>query len=297
MAKLEPLALLALSGLALLVVASNITATSYAQTEPWVTPLDVRVQVTDVLREHGTFSDRWTFTANITNRENEAITMDISELYLDVGQYGIANDCISRNGIKLNLGQTKEFTACFLANSDLEPTSLFMSDYVFSWETAQVHVAPFVSGECAKFGDGPSCGRIQNIDRLIRDMEPEPMTCEAPTTTTPQPADEPDTDQPQLLSAAYHKLLGDLLLSFDESVTLVDNWQDNITIGGFSIGELANNLMPDASSLVWISADYTVYNDILNAKSHTVIIEPNTFLDTDGNTNDLITIRPTVTRS
>ena len=105
-------------GLVVLAVAGMV-ATAYAQSEPLFAPLDVRVQVTDVLREHGAFADKWTFTADITNREGEAVVVDIVELYPDVGVYGVTNDCISTAGVKLNPGQTKEFTACFLLNAEL----------------------------------------------------------------------------------------------------------------------------------------------------------------------------------
>ena len=148
-------------------------------------------------------------------------------------------------------------------------------------------MAPFTPNTCAALVEDVSCGRTQNIDHLIRDMHPEPMTCEVPTTTNP--------NQPRLMSAAYHATFADLVLSFDEQVTLVDGWQDNITIGGVSIGERAKNHVDGASGLAWISVDYAVRLDIRDVDSYTVIIDAGTFLDADGNTNDRIQISPSIT--
>ena len=85
------------------------------------------------------------------------------------------------------------------------------------------------------------------------------------------------------------------MLSFDEDVTLVDGWQDNITIGGVSIGERATNHVEGASGLAWISVAYSTGLDIRAAEPHTIIIDAGTFMDADGNTNDHIQTTPSIT--
>ena len=121
----------------------------------------------------------------------------------------------------------------------------------------------------------------------------ETPMCEVPVATPPPTTI--NTDKPQLLSAAYHTIFADLVLSFDEDVTLVDGWQDNITVGGISIGERARNHVDGASGIAWISVEYSAGLNIRDVAPHTVIIEPGTFMDADGNTNDRIRVTPTIT--
>ena len=134
---------------------------------------------------------------------------------------------------------------------------------------------------------------LRGVDFEYYEPVVEAPLCEDPVTTTT--ITEPDTDQPRLMSAAYHIIFADLVLSFDEQVTLADGWQDNITIGGVSIGERARNHVDGASGLAWISVDYSTGVDIRDMEPHTVIIESGTFLDADGNTNDRIQVTPTIT--
>ena len=123
----------------------------------------------------------------------------------------------------------------------------------------------------------------------------ETPMCEVPAATPPPTTTEPDTNKPQLLSAAYHAIFADLVLAFDEDVTLADGWQDSITVGGISIGERARNHVDGASGLAWISVEYSAGLNIRDVTPHTVIIEPGTFIDADGNTNDRIRVTPTIT--
>lgn len=121
------------------------------------------------------------------------------------------------------------------------------------------------------------------------DTQPQPMMCEVPTT-----ADIQDRETPRLLTAAYHTLFGDLILSFDESATLADGWQDNITIGDVPVGERTTNRMVSASSLAWLSLDYRTQSELSDIDTLAVTIEAGTFLDADGNPNDRITMQAAI---
>ena len=90
----------------------------------------------------------------------------------------------------------------------------------------------------------------------------------------------------QLLLAGYHETFGELVLFFDESVTLADDWKDNITVGGVSLDKRAKDRMIDIDNMVRISVGDATNDDILDADSQTVIIKSGTIMDIDGNANE-----------
>ena len=290
-------------GLVVLAVAGMV-ATTHAQ-EPEYVPIDIHAEVVDIHIERDLFVDWWYITVVVTNNEQGIIAATVSALWLE-DDYGwltldgaedTGNACLGEETAAfLEPDSTATILGCFpgikgsnpVAPKAISVTGVTWTGRVWSDEGFG-HVLPFKDNACNRKQDHQTCQSVQNIDHLIRaaerEADSEPMTCEVPTTT----------DQPRLMSAAYHVAFADLVLSFDEDVTLVDGWQGNITIGGISIGDLAKNHMEGASGLAWISVDYAVRLDIQDVDSHTVIIDTGTFMDADGNTNDRIEITPSIT--
>ncbi len=299
-------------GLTMLAVAGMVT-TAYAQ-EYETIKVDIHAKVTDVHIEHGLFADWWYITVEVTNNNSDDIWVGISHVWLEdnygwltLGESDPESVCYWEETTPiLDAGSKTTILGCLPAAKDktqADVVALAFSGRVWSgyeWSDAPfAHVLPVKPNGCDLKGDWQTCQSTQNIDRLIReaqreaDSDPEPMTCEVPTTTTT--TTEPDTDQPQLVSAAYHTIFADLVLAFDEDVTLADGWQDSITVGGISIGERARNHVDGASGIAWISVEYSAGLNIRDVAPHTVIIEPGTFIDADGNTNDRIRVTPTIT--
>lgn len=291
-------------------VVAGVVTTAYAQ-EYETVHANIHAEVTDITMQRGVFLDHWVFTVKVTNNDSKEWIVGVSELWLE-NEYGwpdftsdelwVRNQCNVELTIdSIDSSDTGEVVGCFATTNGVRavpPTAVMLAGFSVDDDVLFYHLLPFVPGECDYVFEEDTCQSVQNIDHLIRiaeresESEPEPM-CEVPTVTTaPDPI---DTQQPQLLTAAYHKIFGELVLSFDESVTLADGWQDNITVGGVSIGERANNRMVGSSSLVWISVDYAAQNDLRDARSQMVAVEAGTFLDVDGNTNGQIIIQAAIT--
>lgn len=294
-----------------MLVVAGVLTTAHAQVYE-STHANVDVEVTDITIQRGQFLDHWVFTVEITNNDARPWNVGVNQLYFDdnvgwvetgTSEFYVNNQCpiFGQTIDTVEPRSTLEIFGCFATTGQgqyLQPTGIWIYGLNQQDETEFHHLLPFVSGECFYTDETDTCQSVQSVKRLINTAEleagteAEPMTCEVPTTTT---TTEPDTDQPQLLSAAYHVIFADLVLSFDEQVTLADGWRDNITVGGISIGERANNHVDGASGLAWISVDYSTGTDIRDASSRTITIDAGTFMDADGNTNDRIRVTPTIT--
>lgn len=121
------------------------------------------------------------------------------------------------------------------------------------------------------------------------DTDTEPAMCEAPDMVNAQ-----SEGTPRLLGTAYNPKSGDLVIFFNKNVTLVEGWQDSITIGGMSVGERARNHMVGASSMAWISVEFGTKYAIKDADLLSVTIESGTVQDAYGNINDLVTTRASI---
>lgn len=260
-------------------------APAFAQSDDVVlNPLDVSAVVTDVVREHGVFVDVWTVTVDITNTDSQTLFLDVSHLWTDLDS--VENNCEALDWTVLRPGQTKELTACFLVETELEATGISFYGYYRASQDVMIHLLPFTTGQCELAYEGVSCQRIQRIDRLIEDIEPEPVQCVAPPST-------PTDDAPTVGSAAYHTNLDDMILTFDTPVTLADGWQDsmsilatngtdNITLDG--LRSTTSNLMPDDSTLVWLSLSFSDYRQLDDITALTLSIDPGTITYDDGQT-------------
>jgi hypothetical protein len=283
-----------------LAILTMSTIPSFAQESEieWV-PLDVYLEVKDITHEHGIFVDRYTFIVDVSNQGSETLFVDLGIIFHDIGSE--PNDCIRDEYYIIGPRQTLEITACYQIDDQLEPTAITAIGYsrTFGINEFGEKVLPFIEGECM-FTNSGDCQNIQRIDRLIQDVHPEPMICEAPT-TTPSTVNESNT--PQLLATAYHTIFGDLVLSFDESVTLVDDWHENIailaetnngTIGldGLDIG--ARNLMPDNSTVLWLSLDFDDVKQLDDITNITLHIRPGAITYGDGVTLQTATLISTV---
>lgn len=286
---------IAITIMVLAILAVSTTSAFAQESEVELVPFYIHLEVTDILREHGTLFDKYMFTVDVTNQDVEILFLDLGILLFE--DEFATNDCATDEWHVVNPGQTLEIVACYEGNAKHYPTAIQVHGHgeSFDMDENSIHYLPFVRGECYYVRDDATCQDIQRINHLIEDVNPEPMMCEVSTAFGTPETVQPDTNTPQLLAAAYHTIFGDLVLSFNENITLADGWQDNITIGGMSIGERAKNLMDGTNSLAWISVYYTAQKDIQDMELYTVTIEPDTFLDADGNANDIIIMDPTIT--
>lgn len=118
------------------------------------------------------------------------------------------------------------------------------------------------------------------ITRLIRNIEPAPTQCVAPSTTPTQ-----TETVPHIGSAAYHIYMDDIILTFDTPVTLADDWHENISIyaetesGTIQLDGLdagTRNLMSDGSHMVWLSLAYDDARQLNDVTNMTLRISPGT---------------------
>lgn len=306
MTKSTPLALLALVGLATVIMVS--TGANYANADhcAYLTltigecvheTLRMSVSVVNATLYPAMTGDELVMWLELIPRPDPHNFMAVSHISTDDNHIFLSEHCVQypANGKPLKITDRQLLKTCYFIPDYLDTDDL--KQLHIGYELVETQYSPYQRINTAY----DKTVNLHNVDfqrhpgQHEADPKPEPMTCEVPATTTPQPTIQHDTTQPQLLSAAYHTIFGDLVLSFDEQITLADNWQDNITVGGLSIGERAENHVDGASGLAWISVEYQVKRDLRDAESHTVTIEPGTFLDADGKPNDLITVRPTIT--
>ena len=301
MTKSTPLALLALVGLATVIMVS--TGANYANADhcPYLAigecahdTLRMSVSVVNATLYPAMTGDELVMWLELVPRPDPHNFMAVSHISTDDDNIFLSEHCVqypANDPLKITdrqLLKTCYFIPNYLDTDDLKQLHI-------GYELVETQFSPYHRINTAY----DKTVNLHNVDfqrhpgQHEADPEPEPMICEVPVTTTT--VTEPDTTKPQLLSAAYHDIFGTLVLSFDEQVTLADGWRDNITIGYVPVGKWAKNPMDGASELVWISIDYQTGVEIQDVDSRTIIIEPGTFLDADGNPNDLITVRPTIT--
>ena len=110
------------------------------------------------------------------------------------------------------------------------------------------------------------------------------------------------TDAHILSSGYYYEKFRTLILLFGEPITLSDGWQDNIQLR--SIGPngtntltpntISKNLIPDGASMVWIVFPYSDVGQLVDITSLTVVVEPDTFTDSQDISNDLTIFSVTI---
>ncbi len=110
------------------------------------------------------------------------------------------------------------------------------------------------------------------------------------------------TDAHILSSGYYYEKFRTLILSFDEPITLSDGWQDSIqlrSVGPNGINTLtpstiSKNLIPDGASMVWIVFPYSDVEQLADITSLTVVVEPDTFTDSQDIYNGLTIFSVTI---
>ena len=254
-------------------------------------PLDMSVTVTDVVREHGNHTDRLTFTVTLQNTGSKVISIEAIYLW-DQSKYGTtADSCVET--VYLMPTETRQIEPCFAVFPATEPIALYFVDWgqlgtAYGVRSlALQHVLPFASGECGEeYGHGHTCQAIQPIAALIRNIEPESMACDVPESAT-----DPDKDVPNINSAVYHRHLNYTILAFDTPVTLADNWRGNVGVsadtesGAIELDSLnagARSLMPDNSTLVWLSLAYDDAKQLAGVTNMTLRLGPGTIMYGDG---------------
>lgn len=110
------------------------------------------------------------------------------------------------------------------------------------------------------------------------------------------------TDAHILSSGYYYEKFRTLILSFGEPITLSDGWRDNIQLR--SIGPngtntltpstITKNLIPDGAGMVWIVFPYSDVRQLADITSLTVVVEPDTFTDSQDIYNGLTIFSVTI---
>lgn len=255
-------------------------------------PLDIHVTVTDVVREHGNHTDRLTFTITLQNMGGKVISIEGIYLWDQSKRGSFTGSCVGGT-VYLMPTETRQIEPCFAVFPATTPKAILFVDESQEGTThgarhiIQRHALPFASGVC---GDGyvrdHSCQELQHIAPLIRNIEPEPIVCEAPA-----PAIDPAKDIPIINSAIYHRHLNYTILTFDTPVTLADNWHGNVSVlaetgsGAVELDGLdagARSLMPDSSTLVWLSLAYDDAKQLVGVTNMTLRLGPGTIMYGDG---------------
>ncbi|MBI1657444.1 MAG: hypothetical protein IS632_01535 [Thaumarchaeota archaeon] len=254
--------------------------------------LDIHVTVTDVVREHGNHTDLLTFTVTLQNTGGKVISIEGIYLWDQSKRGSFTGSCVGGT-VYLMPTETRQIEPCFAVFPATTPKAILFVDESQEGTThgarhiIQRHALPFASGVC---GDGyvrdHSCQTMQSIATLIRNIEPEPMVCDAPA-----PATEPVKDVPNINSAVYHRHLNYTILTFDTPVILADNWQGNMSVlaeTGFGAVELdgldagARSVMPDGSTLVWLSLAYDDAKQLVGVTNMTLRLGSGTIMYGDG---------------
>ena len=138
--------------------------------------------------------------------------------------------------------------------------------------------------------EGRAADLALNPDALMGAFEtlglPDLWCSEALSTTPGTSTGSTQTEAvPRIGSTAYHKYSDNIILTFDTPVTLADDWHENISVyaetrtGSIDLDSLdvgARNLMPDDSTLVWLSLDYEGARQLNDVANITLRINPGT---------------------
>ena len=206
----------ALAALAL----SMSAGSAFAQSVDWA-PMDITTKVTNVERVHGALLDEWTFSVMVTN--NEARTLDIGLQVIFLASTDILVDCPPDSDyietVKLRPGRSTTLSLCGVGYYDMEPVAIAIDGWFDpdSPDASSRHILAFERNICQYILDDMTCS-LQSITRLIRDVEPESVQCEAP------PPASTTNNMPNVTTAAYHTFMNDLVMSFDGTVELADVW-------------------------------------------------------------------------
>lgn len=285
------LAVVALAVLALSMSAASVFAHSAFTPTDELIPMDITVNVTDVERIHGSLFDRWMFTVSITNNNPQLIEVRLSTAI--ARNFEGAAYCPTFPGNLASSVLAPSYTAthqlCVFTDSgeelielDIDGKLPYTSDRWTSW-----HVLMVDSRQCENVPDNITCS-AQSIDHIIRDIEPEPVQCEAPSQT-------PTTTggMPNVGSAAYNTILNDIVLSFDGPVELAEEWRDNMSIRAETadgsvelegLHRLTTNVM-SPGSMMWLALAFSDYLELRDATEITLLMGPGTILYGDGRTN------------
>ena len=138
---------LGLAVLAVVVTATLLVAPAHAIGEGTVrfAPLPLDVRVVDVVREHGIFADKWTFTVRVTNTGTDTATIDVVDLWNDDVTDLFSDTCLSTS-TKIPRGETVRLKPCFVLDTTEVVAALSFStvpkyDYGFG-TTIKQHVVP-----------------------------------------------------------------------------------------------------------------------------------------------------------
>ena len=264
----------------------------FAQTE-WEL-MNITAEVTGIERVHGTWVDEWSFSVLVTN--NEARPMEIllrTPIHIDPSTYAIEDATLCFPGHLepelVHPGHSTTLQVCGIILSDIRPIGIMIDGNtdvrdISGWGR---HVLAFNKHTCSTVPDEVTCA-VQSVDHLIRDVEPEPVQCEAPAPTSTMTGGMPNVG-----SAAYNTILNDIVVSFDGPVELAEGWRDHMTIRAETadgpvdvdgLHRLTTNVM-SPGSMMWLALAFSDYQEFQDVAQITLLMGPGTILYGDGRTN------------
>lgn len=296
---------------AMLVVAAAPAVPAFAQS-------DATVKITDVERVHGTLYDEWTFTVAVTNNHARILEIGIDVVYTDsFNTVTILPECPDPDTndryietVLVSPDRTATLSMCVITQIDSMPDLFEIARWIgpnADAERSTYYIAtdPHLCNHIREFDSSITCA-VQSLTQLIRDIEPEPAQCAAPTEPARTEPIEPSQldNTPDIISAIYHRYMNNVVLTFDTPVTLSDGWHENLSVytetgdGDMTadgLGQYARNIMPDGSQLVWLTLPY---GDVMQPTNEitdiTLRIAPGTIMYGDGDVLQTVLLPPVV---
>lgn len=257
----------------------------------------INAVVTDVVREQGTFVDKWTFTILVTNSGTDTILFDIGYLYVsEEDSDAVYNDCHVDDWKRLRSGAQKTFEACYHLDKDAEPWFLGLYGYrATDPEFADQRQTEIVFDSIAyDYWNFPNPLPTQRISHIIEDIESETMTCEIPPTTITTPTPTPTTESLFTTSGIFYgSHLNIVTFNLGEAFTLIDGWQDHAMFVGMSnddtiqhiLSNTTHNVIDIPSNNAWLDLAFKDYHALRGATDASLVLGVGT-VDTDGTRND-----------
>lgn len=182
-------------------------------------PLDVWIEATNLMRDIYGYHSLWMVTTNVTNTDAEPLSVNIEFLGLDDGSFE-PNICSVNGGVKLDPGQAKSVTGCFLVAHSQNPVLIGVGGQY--GEPHPVSVLPFASGVCEQATlVGASCQKAQaelllpnntNFDWAYADVQYDTLW------------------GPDLVYATYDIDSNSLVIAFDRPIWWGNDWNKLIQL-------------------------------------------------------------------
>ena len=183
-------------------------------------PLDVWMQVVDILTQQVDGEYMLIFTTYVTNTDSEPIFVSANSLGWNNGSFA-QNVCNAAGDVRIAPGQTERVVGCFPNEYDLNPVLIMITGR--SEGSLPAHILPFVPGACDRVESlNMSCQQVQSVSHLGGHS----MVQATVYTSTAPP-------QGPVLEYAYYNP-DHLVLVFDRPVYLGNDWERNIVVSSYN---------------------------------------------------------------